>query len=65
MYAQSIHHLSPFSSGSFISVNCGAIPDHLFESELFGYEEEAFTGAKKGEKPGEFELAQNGTLFFR
>ncbi len=63
MYAKSIHHLSPFSSGPFISVNCGAIPDHLFESELFGYEEGAFTGAKKGGKPGKFELAHNGTLF--
>ncbi|WP_246206655.1 sigma-54-dependent Fis family transcriptional regulator [Virgibacillus ihumii] len=63
MYAQSIHHLSPFADGHFISVNCGAIPEHLFESELFGYEEGAFTGAKKGGKPGRFELAQNGTLF--
>lgn len=63
MYAQSIHDLSPFLNGNFISVNCGAIPEHLFESELFGYEEGAFTGAKKGGKPGKFELAQNGTLF--
>ncbi|UOR11450.1 sigma-54-dependent Fis family transcriptional regulator [Halobacillus amylolyticus] len=63
MYAKGIHHLSPFSSGPFISLNCGAIPEHLFESELFGYEEGAFTGAKKGGKPGKFELAQHGTLF--
>nr|WP_263328556.1 sigma-54-dependent Fis family transcriptional regulator [Neobacillus sp. Marseille-Q6967] len=63
MFAKSIHHLSPFSTGPFISVNCGAIPEHLFESELFGYEEGAFTGAKKGGKPGKFELADNGTLF--
>lgn len=63
MFAKSIHHLSPFSTGPFISVNCGAIPEHLFESELFGYEEGAFTGARKGGKPGEFELADNGTIF--
>lgn len=63
MYAQSIHSLSPFVNGKFISVNCGAIPEQLFESELFGYEEGAFTGAKKGGKLGKFELAQNGTIF--
>lgn len=63
MFAKSIHHLSPFSTGPFISVNCGAIPEPLFESELFGYEEGAFTGAKKGGKPGKFELADNGTIF--
>jgi len=63
MFAKSIHHLSPFSTGPFISVNCGAIPENLFESELFGYEEGAFTGARKGGKPGKFELAQNGTIF--
>jgi transcriptional regulator with PAS, ATPase and Fis domain len=63
MFAKSIHHLSPFSTGPFISVNCGAIPEHLFESELFGYDEGAFTGAKKGGKPGKFELANNGTIF--
>jgi PAS domain S-box-containing protein len=63
MFAKSIHHLSPFSTGPFISVNCGAIPEHLFETELFGYEEGAFTGAKKGGKPGKFELADNGTIF--
>lgn len=63
MFAKGIHHLSPFSTGPFISVNCGAIPEHLFESELFGYEEGAFTGARKGGKPGKFELADNGTIF--
>ncbi|WP_019155966.1 sigma-54-dependent Fis family transcriptional regulator [Robertmurraya massiliosenegalensis] len=63
MFAKSIHHLSPFSTGPFISVNCGAIPEQLIESELFGYEDGAFTGAKKGGKPGKFELAQNGTIF--
>lgn len=63
MFAKSIHNLSPFSKGPFISVNCGAIPDNLFESELFGYDDGAFTGAKKGGKPGKFELANNGTIF--
>ena len=63
VFAKSIHHLSPYYNGPFISVNCGAIPENLFESELFGYEEGAFTGAKKGGKPGKFELAQNGTIF--
>jgi PAS domain S-box-containing protein len=63
MFAKSIHQLSQVSKGPFISINCGAIPEHLFESELFGYEEGAFTGAKKGGKPGKFELANHGTLF--
>ncbi|SFB38521.1 Sigma-54 interaction domain-containing protein [Lentibacillus halodurans] len=63
IYASGIHELSPFSSGAFVHVNCGAIPENLIESELFGYEEGAFTGAKKGGKQGKFELAQNGTLF--
>ncbi|WP_425326057.1 sigma 54-interacting transcriptional regulator [Neobacillus mesonae] len=63
MFAKSIHNLSPFSKGPFISVNCGAIPDNLFESELFGFDDGAFTGAKKGGKPGKFELANNGTIF--
>ncbi|SDH73539.1 transcriptional regulator [Alteribacillus persepolensis] len=63
MYAQGIHHLSPFTNGRFVSVNCGAIPASLVEAELFGYEEGAFTDAKKGGKPGKCELAQNGTLF--
>ncbi|MGF6947573.1 PAS domain S-box-containing protein [Neobacillus sp. B4I6] len=48
---------------SFMKVNCGAIPPNLLESELFGYEQGAFTGAKKGGKPGIFELVNNGTLF--
>lgn len=63
VFAKSIHHLSPYYNGPFISVNCGAIPEELFESELFGYEEGAFTGAKKSGKIGKFELAQNGTIF--
>ncbi|WP_081799389.1 sigma-54-dependent Fis family transcriptional regulator [Neobacillus jeddahensis] len=63
MFAKAIHELSPFAEGPFISVNCAAIPEHLLEAELFGYEEGAFTGAKKGGKPGKFELAHKGTLF--
>ncbi|MGY3715593.1 sigma 54-interacting transcriptional regulator [Sutcliffiella cohnii] len=63
MFAKSIHDLSEYRDGPFISVNCGAIPEQLFESELFGYEEGAFTGAKKGGKPGKLELAEGGTLF--
>ncbi|WP_053217007.1 sigma-54-dependent Fis family transcriptional regulator [Virgibacillus senegalensis] len=63
LFAQSIHQLSGRSTGPFVSVNCGAVPDQLFESELFGYEAGAFTGASREGKPGKFELAQNGTLF--
>lgn len=61
--AQSIHNASPFARGPFIALNCAAMPETLIESELFGYEEGAFTGARKGGKAGLFELSQNGTLF--
>jgi PAS domain S-box-containing protein len=61
--AQSIHNLSPCKNGPFVAVNCAALPEHLLESELFGYEEGAFTGAKKGGKAGLFELAHGGTIF--
>ena len=61
--AKAIHTESPRRDGPFICVNCAAIPDTLLESELFGYEEGAFTGAKKGGKPGKFQLANGGTLF--
>lgn len=62
--ANLIHKYSPRSiTGPFIKINCSAIPADLLESELFGYEEGAFTGAKKNGKPGMFELAHNGTLF--
>ncbi|WP_017444772.1 sigma-54 dependent transcriptional regulator [Gayadomonas joobiniege] len=60
--AQSIHKLSKRSKGPFVPVNCGAIPGELLESELFGHEKGAFTGAVSARK-GRFELAQNGTLF--
>ncbi|WP_231893414.1 sigma-54 interaction domain-containing protein [Rossellomorea aquimaris] len=63
LFAHSIHQLSDRSSQPFIKVNCAAIPEHLLESELFGYEEGAFTGAKKGGKKGKFQLAHKGTLF--
>lgn len=63
LFAHSIHQLSNRSSMPFIKINCAAIPEHLLESELFGYEEGAFTGAKKGGKKGKFLLADGGTLF--
>jgi PAS domain S-box-containing protein len=62
MMAQSIHNLSRRSKGPFVAVNCAALPESLLESELFGYEEGAFTGAKKGGKQGLFELAHGGTI---
>jgi PAS domain S-box-containing protein/TyrR family helix-turn-helix protein len=61
--ANSIHRLSNRSEGPMIKINCGAIPENLLESELFGYEPGAFTGASKQGKPGMFELAERGTLF--
>ncbi|MGI8313850.1 sigma-54 interaction domain-containing protein [Halobacillus mangrovi] len=63
LFAHSIHHLSERSTKPFIKVNCAAIPEHLLEAELFGYQEGAFTGAKKGGKQGKFQLAHGGTLF--
>ncbi|VBB07688.1 pas fold [Lucifera butyrica] len=63
MLAQSIHNLSKRKNGPFVAVNCAALPESLLESELFGYEEGAFTGAKKGGKQGLFELAHGGTVF--
>ncbi|MGE9972602.1 sigma 54-interacting transcriptional regulator [Candidatus Pseudoscillospira sp. SGI.172] len=63
VFAKAIHLESERRDGPFIAINCGAIPDNLLESELFGYEEGAFTGAKRGGKPGKFQLANGGTLF--
>jgi PAS domain S-box-containing protein len=60
--AKTIHSLSPRQKAPFIAVNCGALPDTLLESELFGYKKGAFTGAHK-DKPGRFALADGGTLF--
>lgn len=58
-----IHSISNRSKGKFIKINCGAVPEHLLESEFFGYEEGAFTGALKGGKKGLFEEANGGTLY--
>ncbi|MEH7093761.1 sigma-54 interaction domain-containing protein [Neobacillus vireti] len=63
LFAHAIHNHSLRSSLPFVAINCASIPEHLLESELFGYEDGAFTGAKKGGKKGQFELAHNGTLF--
>ncbi len=63
VFAQSIHNASVRKKGPFIAVNCAALPDSLLESELFGYVEGAFTGAKKGGKAGLFEMAHKGTIF--
>lgn len=61
--AQGMHAASPRRDRPFVAVNCSALPESLLESELFGYEEGAFTGAKRGGKQGLFELAADGTLF--
>lgn len=63
LFAQSIHNESSRKGGSFVAINCAALPENLLESELFGYEEGAFTGARKGGKAGLFELAHGGTIF--
>jgi DNA-binding NtrC family response regulator/iron only hydrogenase large subunit-like protein len=63
LYARAIHSGGARREGPFVKVNCGAIPETLLESELFGYEEGSFTGAQKGGKPGKFELAHQGTIF--
>lgn len=63
MFAKAIHYSSSRSKGPFVTVNCGAIPENLLESELFGYEKGAFTGASEKGKAGKFELANGGTIF--
>lgn len=63
MFAKAIHYASPREDKPFITVNCGAIPENLLESELFGYEKGAFTGASEKGKEGKFELADGGTIF--
>ncbi len=63
LFAHAIHQASPRSRYPFVAVNCSALPDNLLESELFGYEDGAFTGARKGGKPGLFEQAHRGTIF--
>lgn len=63
LFAQAIHNASQRSNEPFVAINMGAIPASLIESELFGYEEGSFTGARKGGQPGKFELANGGTIF--
>lgn len=63
LFAQSIHSESERKNMPFVSINCSAIPENLLESEFFGYEEGAFTGAKKGGNMGKFEIANGGTIF--
>ncbi len=63
LFAQSIHTAGSRSGGPFVAVNCAALPEALLESELFGYVEGAFTGARRKGKPGLFELAHHGTIF--
>lgn len=63
LFAHAIHNGSGRSDSPFVKVNCAAIPSELLESELFGYEEGAFTGARKGGKVGKFELANGGSIF--
>ena len=61
--AQAMHNYSLRRNKKFVAINCGAIPNNIIESELFGYEDGTFTGAKKGGKPGKFEVANGGTIF--
>jgi PAS domain S-box-containing protein len=63
IFASAIHNSGRRRRGPFIKINCAAVPEHLLESELFGYSDGAFTGARKGGKPGKFELANKGTIF--
>ncbi len=63
LFAQSIHHASSRGIHPFVQINCAAIPKDLLESELFGYDRGAFTGARSAGKPGKFELAHRGTIF--
>src|SRR5712692_9034418 len=62
LIARALHEYSPRCKKPWIDINCAALPDHLLESELFGYEKGAFSGAESA-KPGMFELADHGTLF--
>ena len=63
MLVQGIHNISDRAQGPFVALNCAALPENLLESELFGYVDGAFTGAKRGGRQGMFELAHGGTLF--
>ena len=63
LFAHSVHNASRRKGQPFVAINCAAMPENLLESELFGYEDGAFTGARKGGRPGLFEFAHQGTLF--
>ncbi|HWR41372.1 MAG TPA: sigma-54-dependent Fis family transcriptional regulator [Patescibacteria group bacterium] len=63
LFAHAIHNAGNRRNGPFVKINCAAMPENLLESELFGYEEGAFTSAKKGGKPGKFQLADGGSIF--
>ena len=63
VFARAIHASGPHGHKPFVSINCGAIPENLLETELFGYDEDAFPGARRGGKQGKFELADGGTIF--
>ena len=63
LFAHAVHQESPQRKGPFVALNCGALPESLLESELFGYEEGAFTGARRGGKEGLLEVASGGTIF--
>lgn len=63
LLAHAAHNESPWKNGPFVAINCASLPETLLESELFGYDEGAFTGARRGGKQGLFELASDGTIF--
>ncbi len=63
LFARAIHQMSPRAARPFVAVDCAAIPESLMEAEVFGYASGAFIGARKGGKPGQFELAHRGTIF--
>ena len=63
LFANAIHHASSRTRGPFLAINCAAMPESLIESELFGYNDGSFTGAKKGGQSGKFEMANGGTIF--
>ena len=63
LVARQIHHQGPYAGGKFVALNCSAIPSELFEGELFGHQDGAYTGSKRGGRKGLIEEAENGALF--